>query len=289
MHVVVRPLVAADMEAAGLLAQAAFDDLDRQLRPWRPADAPAGRTHAFVSRGHFLDTDPDGQWVAEAPDGEVVGAASAIVTEGLWGLSLLAVRPGHQDAGIGRRLLERALQTLEGARGGIIISSPDPRAITAYARAGFDLHPTLAATGRLRRDRLDPPAGVRPGDADDLPLTERVDRVVRGAAHGRHLLAALEAGAGLLVSDRAYALTRRAQVTMVAAEDPAAAAEILRGALLSLPEDAEEVEFSWLTSSQQWAVEVGLAAGLRFRPTGPICTRGDVGPMTPYLPSGAYL
>ncbi len=56
--------------------------------------------------------------------------------EGVWGLSIFAVRPGLQSAGLGRALLGRALAHGAGARGGIILSSPDPRALRLYrARA----------------------------------------------------------------------------------------------------------------------------------------------------------
>jgi hypothetical protein len=51
----------------------------------------------------------------------------------------------------------------------------------------------------------------------------------------------------------------------------------------------KDVDVSWLTSSQQWAIEVVVAAGLDLRPGGAVCLRGDVGPFRPYLPGGAYL
>jgi hypothetical protein len=34
---------------------------------------------------------------------------------------------------------------------------------------------------------------------------------------------------------------------------------------------------------------VGLEAGLSLNTDGPVFVRGEVGPMAPYLPSGAYL
>jgi len=36
-------------------------------------------------------------------------------------------------------------------------------------------------------------------------------------------------------------------------------------------------------------MDVVLEAGLQLRPSGGTFVRGDVGPMRPYLPSGAYL
>lgn len=284
----IRPMAPADMDPVGELARVAFEDLDRRLRPWRSAAVAPPRTQGMTVRAHLLTTDPGGQWVAQAPDGAVVGAACALVREGIWGLSLLVVDPAWQDRGLGRDLLARTLAALEGARGGIVVASADPRAIRAYARAGFALVPTVAATGTVRGD-LEPAPGVRPGSPDDLPLTERVDRLVRGAARGRRDLGvSLEQGGELLVADRGYALTLGPRVLTVAAEDPGTAAAVLRAALLRVP-PGTPAEVPWMTAANPWAVEVAVAAGLDLRPSGPICTRGAVGPLTPYLPSGAFL
>ena len=118
--------------------------------------------------------------MAEA-DGQLVGAALAIVRGGLWGLSLLVVLPEHQSAGVGRALLAQALEHGDGTvRGGVILSSPDSRALRAYARAGFAPHPSLDAEGTPRG--VTAPPSVRDGSVEDLPLTEAVDRVVRGDA-----------------------------------------------------------------------------------------------------------
>src|SRR5436190_112131 len=102
----------------------------------------------------------------------------------------------------GRELLARCVAYGEGARGRIILASRDPRAITAYARMGLRMEPAMSADGM--------PGGVdtndvRAGTPVDLPLTEAVDRAVRGAAHGEDILAMLEADAELLVApERGY-------------------------------------------------------------------------------------
>ena len=46
----------------------------------------------------------------------------------------------------------------------------------------------------------------------------------------------------------------------------------------------------WLTSAQQWAIRECLAAGLeRDTAHGAVLLAGELGPLRPYLPSGAYL
>ena len=99
-----------------------------------------------------LATDPGGCWVTEDAAG-LTGAVLALLREGLWGLSLLVVRPDLQSTGIGSALLARALEYGAGARGGVILASPDARALRAYARAGFELHPTVVRHGQAARRR----------------------------------------------------------------------------------------------------------------------------------------
>ncbi|MGO4756280.1 GNAT family N-acetyltransferase, partial [Streptomyces sp. 2MCAF27] len=58
-------------------------------------------------------------------------------------------------------------------------------------------------------------------------------------------------------------------------------------ALLSLPEGTE-ARVPSLTAEQEWAVDVGLAAGLELATQGYVCLRG-MRPPTPYIPSSTFL
>jgi GNAT superfamily N-acetyltransferase len=273
----------ADAEAVYAVSMAAFDDLDVRLGSDPERVAPgSGAAHRV---GRIQRTDPGGAWVAER-DGEIVGGALGIVRDGLWGLSLLVVRPDAQSGGAGRELLARAYEYGDGARGRIVLASRDPRALRAYARLGMELHPSLAARGRAR---IAPPPAVRPGSADDLPLTEAVDRAVRGSPHGEDILALIEAGSRLLVlPDRGYALVRGGEVRLLAAFDEDGAATLLRGCLAAAGDAESTVDF--ITSAQNWAIAPCVEAGLELRAEGGIVfLSGDVGPFAPYLPSGSYL
>jgi predicted N-acetyltransferase YhbS len=278
----VRPMEPRDVDAVFVVSVAAFADLERRMG--LPESPPPGVGGARIRISRLLRTDPGGAWVAER-DGEVVGAVLAIVREGVWGLSLLIVRPEAQSSGIGRELLARAWEHGRAARGRIILSSADTRALRAYARLGLELHPALAARGRPRAAVA--PPDVRAGSAADLPFTEVVDRAVRGAAHGEDILALLAAGGRMLVlPERGYAIVRGSELRLLAAFDVAAAADLLRAHLASA-DGVVTVEF--ITSGQQWAVAPCLEAGLELHPWGAVFLGGDVGPFTPYLPSGAYL
>jgi hypothetical protein len=197
------------------------------------------------------------------------------------------VRPDVQSTGTGSALLARTLAYGEGARGWIILASPDPRALRAYARAGFALHPSVLATGTPRDVAAAPE--VRPFKPGDHALAAAVDRAVRGAPHGADLDALAAAGCELLtLPGRGYAVHRGGAVKTIAAFDDAAAAALLRSVLARMP-DGAGAEVEWLTGTQQWAVDVAVAAGLELRPGGAVFLRGDVGAFRPYLPGGAYL
>ena len=278
---VIRPMRAADASAAHDLAVHTFAVLDRGMGI-EPEPPPPD---ASVRYSHCVETDPGGSWVAEE-DGELTGCALAIRRDDVWGLSLLIVRPDRQSSGLGRALLAHAVDYGHGARGRIILSSPDPRALRTYSRIGLEAHPCLVATG-YPQDVLQPPE-VREGTREDLPFTEEVDRYVRGAAHGADIGVMLELGSTLLVApDHGYAVTNGRGVRLLAAFDTHAAQDLLR-AVLARMKGAATV--TWLTARQQWAIDVCVEARLELGVTsGAVFVDGDVGPFTPYIPSGAFL
>jgi ribosomal protein S18 acetylase RimI-like enzyme len=283
----VRLMSEEDIPAVHEAMIASFDDLDRRMGE-KYAGASPRLDQSRIRFGRLLATDPEGSLVAEH-GGKVAGAAVALLREGLWGLSMFIVAPDAQGHGLGRELLARAVAYGEGARGRVILSSRDPRAMAAYARLGLELHPTVSATGAPRA------AGggdeLRPGGPADLPLTEAVDRSVRGAAHGEDILALVKAGAELLVlPERGYALRLGGTVRMLAAFDEDAARTLLRGTLARIAAARESANVEWISARQPWAVGVCLDAGLALSTNaGPLFLGGDVGPFRPYLPSGSYL
>jgi GNAT superfamily N-acetyltransferase len=291
-----RPMHAddADVEAARTVTVAAFDALDRQ-RGEEPVPWSAERCERFAARTrHFVEHDPGGCWLAEH-EGRAVGVAVAVRREGLWGLSLLTVRPEAQNLGVGRALLDRAAAYGKGCLRGMITSSTDPKATRRYRKAGFTLYPTMRLHGRVDRSGLPDPGGVgvHEGSAKHLDLLDSVDRRVRGAGHGpdhRFLVSTSPllvvdtlAGSGYCYLDP----TRDNVPVMVAATSRRLAARLLAEALARFPAD-REVEVRWLTAEQEWAVDVGMAAGLAVGTDGFLCLRG-MKPPQPYLPTGPFL
>ncbi|MDI5963508.1 GNAT family N-acetyltransferase [Streptantibioticus silvisoli] len=261
-----------------------------------PADERAVRLRAYVR--HLARTDPGGCWVAADDHGRPVGAALATRREGTWGLALLAVP--EQDGGpvppegpgVGQELLAAALAYGRACLRGIICVSGGPGEAATYRRAGFTLHPAMRLTGPLDRAGLGVPDGaVHEGSPRDRDMMDSVDRRTRGGAHGpdhpelmRHtrlLVADDLAGSGY-----AY-LDPDGTVQLLAATSRRLATRLLTAALLLLP-DGAPVRLSHLTAEQEWAVDVGLAAGLELSAHGFVALRG-MRPPAPWVPSGTFL
>jgi GNAT superfamily N-acetyltransferase len=285
----IRPLLARDAAAAAAVARIALDELyPEEVTPAEDAIRVAAGTARVA---HLQRTDPGGCWVAEI-DGEIVGAAIGLVHEGLWGFSLFALLPAHQGRGLGTRLYAPALEYGAREPGGIILSSPHPAATRRYARsAGFALIPTVGLSGACEPARVPVALRCRPGDlAADATTLAAASRHVRGASHLTDLPTLLERpGVALLVvDDEGFACVRDGSIMLLAARTEAAAEDLLWGAMTSGPRGAT-VSYDFVSADNQWAIRVGLEAGLSISACGPLFVRGDVGPLAPYLPSAAYL
>jgi len=237
----------------------------------------AARQHARIR--HLLDTDPGGCWVAEH-DGRVEGVALALVREGVWGFSLFGVAEARQGRGVGRALFERCWEYGAGARGHLILSSTNPRAMGIYARTGLPIRPCVAFAGIPDLSRAPALDGVDDAGEAGIALADAI---------GRDLPVPMAHGARLLVfEDRAFALARGGNIILLGARDEPAAQRMLWALFLTAGAGAT-VNVDYITAGQDWAVPVCLDAGLPLSPDGPMFAGGALGRMAPYIPSGAYL
>src|SRR3954447_4543718 len=281
-------MTADDGEAARVVQSLAFAGPDDPTDPSTFPPEVTARQHQRY--GLFLSHDAPGSWVAERSDG-VVGIALALRRDDLWGLSLLAVRPDCQAKGIGQQLVEASLTYAADAERSVILSTSDPKAMACYARAGFALHPQVAARGPVRgpapvSDR------VRDGGPADVDFADDVDRAVRGARRGPDQLLLAETWSMFVVDDddgRGYAYMRdNGEVEVVAATDDATAAALLWRCLAYAVDEGVDASVEHANAGQQWAVQVMIEAGLPLRPSGPVFWRGATPPAA-YLPSGPWL
>ena len=246
----------------------------------------AARQHARIR--HLLHTDPGGCWVAEH-DGRVEGVALALIREGVWGFSLFGVAQALQGRGVGRELFARCWEYGASARGHLVLSSTNAQAMGIYAHTGLPIRPCVAAAGIADLERApDVDDVVEAGEAG-LPVADAIGRELRGAGHGRDLPVPMAHGARLLVfEDRAFAVARGSNLIMLGARDVDAARHMLWAVFVGAGPGAT-VNVDFITAGQDWALPVCLDARLMLSPDGPMFAGGTLGPLTPYIPSGAYL
>lgn len=286
--VTIRPLTPDDVPAADAAAWAALGPMfPPDFAPDEATRAPRGQARV----AHLQRTDPAGAWVAVNEDGAVVGTALALVRDGVWGLSLLGVHPDHHGGGAGRALLQAALRTAEGTRGGIILSSTHPAAMRSYFRAGFTLRPCVALAGMLDRGGL--PAGLqaRPGDPDeDRDTIDAAAAFVRGARYDEDVRFMVQTrGQTLLVlPGRGFAVHDAGSPALLAATDEDAARDLLLSCFAGAPPGGT-VHVDFVMAGHDWAIDAGLGCGLALSPEGPVFTRGALASLAPFLPSGAFL
>jgi hypothetical protein len=217
--------------------------------------------------------------------------------EGTWGLSLLAVLPEARGRGVGTALLERALAYGRGCLRGIVLVPPHPVAARVCRRAGFELHPAARLTGTVSTAGLPAPDGVvAEGGPKDRDLMDSVDRRLRGGAHGpdhdelprhaRPLVTDDFAGSGYCYLSGGRD-GREARVELLGATSRRLATRLLTAAL-GVVGEGRPVRIEGLTAEQQWALDVGLAAGLEPDTAGWVGLRG-MRPPSPYIPSAAFL
>ena len=280
---VIRPLTSDDVEAAAAVMLAALPI---------PAEYDDGHRRGWLQRRtlHLLRTDPGGCWAAE-DGGELAGVALALVRDGIWGLSMLAVHPDRHARGAGGQLLAAAMAYEgDGVRGGIVAASEDPRATRLYARAGFDLRPCVATAGVVDRSGI--PAGLRSARSEDVEHAVAFSRPVRGGAYDPADLALLADRPGhglLLLEGGGFAIhAPDGSPLVLCATDDAAAADLLLSCFASGPRGAS-AHVDFITAGQDWAVRASLDCRLALSADGPVFTRGELGPLRPWLPSGAFL
>ncbi|TDE13453.1 GNAT family N-acetyltransferase [Jiangella asiatica] len=276
----IRPMRPDDVEAAERLTALAFE-IER-------SEEHGARWCRQIA--HVIDTDPGGCWVADA-DGEtrIVGVAVSMRRDLLWLLTTYAVRPDQQGRGIGQALLDAAIGYGAGCLRGMLTSRPHHGALRRYRRAGFSLHPTMRLTGTVDRSTLPVVDGVRVGTAADLDLVDSVDRRVRGATHRLDNALLMELGTLLvcdLLTGSGYAYLTSWGVAPLAATNRAVAQRLLWEALARV-EPGRAIDVRNLTSDQEWAVDVGLAAGLRLDHDAYLALR-HMRPPEPYIPSVAF-
>lgn len=294
MSLLVRPMREADLPACEAITRTAYHAVDRATyqRSWPdPEPRPESGRQAWLAKSrHKLATDPGGCWVAEE-DGEVLGLVSSLRRELMWILCSFAVAPQAQGRGLGALLLDAALRYGDGCLRGMFTATQDQGALRRYRLAGFDLHPQMMLWGTIERATLPGVQHVREGTASDRDLCDSLDRRTRGAAHGpdhavlaeQHRLVVMDHSTG-----QGYAYVAADGGVQCLAADSRKAARALLWESLATSTPERPVEVPRITSANQWALDVAVAARLEVHPRGFLATR-HLKPPAPYIAHSTFL
>jgi ribosomal protein S18 acetylase RimI-like enzyme len=285
--VVLRPAVPADAAACGAVIHAAFEAIDRRhgFAPVFDTPEAAASTAALFIRLAAL------HGIVAEDDGAVTGVVFLDEGDPIRAIALVAVDPAAQSRGIGRRLMEAALERAGPAVGVRLVQEAfNGHAMALYASLGFAVKELLvSARGRPRHG---PPAGtaVRAVTAADLDECAALHRRVHGVARTADLADGLElftaravVRAGRIVAV-SYLFHGRGIAWGVAETD-----DDLHALVLALAAEAPgPVRFNLPvrdTGLLRWA----LAEGFRLERPLTLMARGWYqDPRGPWFPSGFY-
>jgi predicted N-acetyltransferase YhbS len=243
MAITIRTATPADAEACGEIAYRAFQTLaDRHnfSRPYPSAEVATGLLSRVLANPGFCGV------VAEL-DGRIVGSNFADGRSSIAGIGPITVDPEAQGRGIGRTLMQAALDHLTARKfAGIrlVQAAFNNQSLCLYAAMGFQVREPLSVTQGPALNMSFPGRDVRPATAVDIAACKILCRQAHGfdralelreavaaqAARVEHLgrITAYKGGRGAetnqdlkaLIGDR-MRTRRRAHGCASAAENPA--------------------------------------------------------------------
>ena len=171
-----------------------------------------------------------------------------------------------------------------------ILSSPNPQAMGTYAHTGLPIRPCVAAAGIPDLERAPDVDDVIEAGEAGIAVADAIGRELRGAGHGRDLPVPMAHGARLLVfEDRAFAVGARQQYHP--ARRPRRAGRPARccGPCSPAPGRGRRSTSTSSRPGRTGRCRCAWTRGSRCRPTGRCSRAASLGPLAPYIPSGAYL
>ena len=200
------------LQSEPVVREATAEDAERCARIFYDAfESIAGRHNFPVelpSRGFALF------WISDAlsregliglvadRDGEVLGSAFVDERASIAGIGPVAVDPAAQDGGIGRALMEAALER-EDERGAVgvrlVQTAYHYRSLALYAKLGFVVREPLSILQGPPPAISTPGRGVRPASQSDLARCAELCARVHGHHRTRELQDAITAGTARIV------------------------------------------------------------------------------------------
>lgn len=287
MSLALRPAAAGDAAACGRIAHVAFAAVD--ARHGFPPVFASAEAAARVAR-LFIDLEAIHGIVAEL-DGRVVGSIFLDEGDPIRSVALVTVDPAAQAQGVGRRLVQAALERAAGALGVRLVQEAfNVAALALYASLGFEVkEPLVVMTGRPRAES---PRGaeLRALTLADLPgcaaLCRRIHGIDRSAdlADGIRLFAPRALVRDGRIAAYTYVFTD-GHLAWAVAETPDDLETLLLALGASLPEPLHLNVPARDARLFRWCLDQGLRVE---RPLTLMARGWYQEPRGPFLPSGFY-
>jgi predicted N-acetyltransferase YhbS len=196
--IVVRQATAQDVDSCARIFYDAFESI--AARHNFPVEPPSREfTRSTVS--HMLVNDEVVGLVAEL-QGSTVGSAFVDERASIVGIGPVTIDPAAQDDGIGRTLMEAALERQRRRRAPgirLIQTAYHYRSLALYAKLGFSVREPLSVVQGAPPAFSIPGRGIRPADAGDLARCDELCERVHGHDRHRELQDAIAAGTARVV------------------------------------------------------------------------------------------
>ena len=279
----------ADADEVARIVFEAFAGIhDRHVFPrdFPTLEAAAALTEAFIAH-------PSIWGVVAERDGRIVGSNFVDERGPIRGVGPITVDPGVQETGVGRRLMQAALDRSAGAAGVRLLQDAfNTRSLALYASLGFRVTDPVALLSGRPRSRPIPGYTVRPLTAGDIPGAaalslgvhgfERTNEV-RDALAAPHLEPVVATRNGRIA---AYATTLTFFPAAHAVADSYEALQALIAGAIS--DDGPPASFLLPTRQPgllRWAVDAGLRI---VKPMNYMVTGRHAQPLGAWIPSVLY-
>ena len=198
MNITLRPARAADASECGRILYAAFKSVAdaHGFPPDFPSPA-IGAEAAGMLIGH-----PGFHSVVAEQSGRILGSNFLDERSPVRGLGPITVDPAIQNAGVGRRLMQAALdhaaaRSAPGVR--LVQAAYHNRSLCLYTGLGFQAREPLSVLQGKPLHASFPGYAVRPARPDDVPACNRLCHAVHGLERGAEVADAIAQGGATVV------------------------------------------------------------------------------------------
>jgi GNAT superfamily N-acetyltransferase len=205
MGVVIREATPDDAAVCGLICYDAFSTIN--AKHGFPCDFPA--PEAPVGLLSRIFSHPGVYCVVAESDGEILGSNCLDERATVAGVGPITVKPGAQNSGIGRKLMQAVLDRAQEKRAAgvrLVQAAFHNRSLSLYTTLGFEVREPLSCVQGSPIERNIPGCEVRPAERGDLESCNALAHRIHGFDRGDELAEAIEHGTARVV-ERAGRIT----------------------------------------------------------------------------------